>query len=124
MPCLAALEEVAEDGVAIFGSGDASQPSGDLLLDLAGSQVAFGLIRGEGHLEVRGEAQDVVGTVAQDLQQQPGFAFPGAVAVREGVGQPDQHSVAEPVQQRVADVGGDRGRALFPGEVGLVDQLA
>jgi hypothetical protein len=93
-------------------------------LDFGGAEVTFGLVGGRGHLEVVGEAQHVVGAVAQDFQQQSGFAFPGAGAVGEGVGQPDQHSVAEPGEQRDADVGGDRGPALFAGEVGRTDQLA
>ena len=71
-----------------------------------------------------GEAQDVALAVAQDLQQQPGLAFPGAGAVAGGVGQPDRSSVAEPAQQRVAGLGGDRGQAAVAGLVGVVDQLA
>ena len=41
-----------------------------------------------------------------------------------GVGQSDQHPVAEPGDQRVADVGGDRWVAGLAGEVRVVDQLA
>ena len=52
-----------------------------------------------------GEAQHVGLAVAQDFQQQPGLALPGTGAGVVGVGQPDQHAVAEQADQRVADVG-------------------
>jgi hypothetical protein len=71
-----------------------------------------------------GEAQDVGFAVAQDLQQQSGLALAGAGAVAGGVGQPDRSSVAQPAQQLLADVEGDRVVALFAGLVGVVDQLA
>src|SRR3954462_10316259 len=44
--------DVAEDGVAIFGSRAAGQSAGDLLLNLGRPQVAFGLVRGGRDLEV------------------------------------------------------------------------
>jgi hypothetical protein len=44
--------------------------------------------------------------------------------VAGGVGQPDRSSVAQPAQQLLADVDGDRVVALFAGLVGVVDQLA
>ena len=71
-----------------------------------------------------GEAQDVALAVAQDLQQQSGLALAGAGAVAGGVGQPDRSSVAQPAQQPLADVGGDRDVAARAGEVGVVDQFA
>jgi len=93
-------------------------------LALAGPQVAFGLIRGGRHAQVVGEAQHILGAVTQDLEQAPGLAFPGAGAVGAGVGQPDQHPVAEPVDQPGADVVGVRVEAGVAGEVGFVDQPA
>ena len=71
-----------------------------------------------------GEAQHVGLAVAQDLQQQPSFAFTGTGAVAGGVGQSSQYPVTEPGDQRVADVGGDRDVAGRAGEVGVVDQFA
>ena len=71
-----------------------------------------------------GEAQHVGLAVAQDLQQQPSFAFTGTGAVAGGVGQSSQYPVTEPGDQRVADVGGDRDVAARAGEVGVVDQFA
>ena len=41
-----------------------------------------------------------------------------------GVGQSDRSSVAQPAQQRVADVDADRVVALYAGLVGFVDQGA
>ena len=55
------------------------------------------------------------------MQQQAGFAFPGAGAVVAGVGQTDPYAVAEPGGQRVEYLGVDRGLAGVAGEVGLVD---
>jgi hypothetical protein len=43
-PCFGGGGDVAADGVAVAGAFFAGQPPGDVLLDLAGSQVAFGLI--------------------------------------------------------------------------------
>jgi hypothetical protein len=71
-----------------------------------------------------GEAQDVGLAVAQHLQQQSGLAFAGAGALAEGVGQRDQHAVAEPADQLVADGEVDLVEPGVAGQVGLVDQLA
>jgi len=46
------------------------------------------------------EAQHVVGAVAQHFEQQPGLALSGTAAVGGGVGQADEHALAEPVDQR------------------------
>jgi hypothetical protein len=58
--------EVAADGVAVLGTSFAGQPAGHVLLVLAG---AVGRVRPGwrwADLEVVGEAQRVVGSVAQD----------------------------------------------------------
>jgi hypothetical protein len=78
-PCFAAVDRYPRMGVAISGALLAGEPPGDVLLDLAGPQVAFGLVGGGGNLQVVGEAQDVGFPVVQNLQQQPGFALSGAV---------------------------------------------
>jgi hypothetical protein len=50
--------------------------------------------------------------------------FAGSVAVAGGVGQPDQHSVSEPLGQGGLHVGVDPVAAGVAGEVGFVDPLA
>ena len=60
--------EVSADSVAVFGAFLAGEASGDVLLDLAGSQVAFCLVGGGWHRQVVGEAQHVGLAVAQDFQ--------------------------------------------------------
>ena len=112
------------DGVAIAGAFFAGQPTGDVLLALTGPQVTFGLVGGGRHGQVMGEAQYVGLTVAQHLQYQSGLAPARAGACVEGVGEPDQHAVAEPADQLVASDGVDLVPVGAAGEVGLVDQLA
>lgn len=70
------------------------------MLALAGPLVAFGLVGGRRYAQIVGEAQHVVGAVAQHFKQQPGLALSGTAAVGGGVGQADEHALAEPVDQR------------------------
>jgi hypothetical protein len=116
--------EVSADAVAIAGALFTGEASGDLLLNLAGAQIAFGLVRGGWHPQVLCEAQHVGLAVAQDFQEQAGLAFTGTVAVAGAVGQPDLHPVLERLDQRVADGGLDGALPGVAGAVGLVDQAA
>ena len=116
--------QVAQDPVPVNGSGEAGQPTGDLLLDLRGPQAAFGVIRGGWDVQVVHEPQDVVGPVAEGFQQGAGLGFAGPVAVAGGVGQPGQHAVPQGLEEFGAQVGVDLVGADVAGEVRLVDQPA
>lgn len=72
--------------------------------------VAFGLVVGEGHGEVAGEAQDLLVAVAEPLQQVAGLALFAAVVSWVG-GQPAPHGVRPAVEQRAEDLRRDLRQA-------------
>ena len=82
--------DVAADSVSGAGYGFGGEPSGNLLLGLGRADVSFGLVRGGRHLQVVGEADDVVEAVAENLQQAtPGRLFAFRVRVALHLGQSD-----------------------------------
>ena len=54
-----------------MGAFLAGKPAGNVLLNLGGPQIAFGLVGGGWDLQVAGEAQDVGFAVAEDLDAYP-----------------------------------------------------
>ena len=67
--CLAAVGDVAADGVAVAGGVLGTEAAGDLLLGLGRAQVAFGLVAGGRDAQVGCEAQDVVLAIAQVFRE-------------------------------------------------------
>ena len=83
--------EHAADQVAVLGSLQVGEPAGDVLLDLRGPQVAFGLVGGGRDPQVGGEAQEVVLAPAEGFEQEAGLAGTGAGVVQVlGVGEADR----------------------------------
>jgi hypothetical protein len=119
--------DVAADGVPVLGGSLGAEPAGDLLLGLGRAEVAFGLVGGGRYVQVAGEAQHIVFTIAQDFQQDPPDRLLDGLG-RSGdapdVGEADPDAVAEVVDQFLPGLGVDLGAALGAGEIGLVDEGA
>jgi hypothetical protein len=113
--------EVAADGVPVAGGLLRPEPAGDLLLGFRGPQVAFGLVGRRRDAQVGGEPQHVSLAVAQAFQQVAAGVLLAAGDAGD-LGQPEQDTVAERVDQGRGDIAGDGGKAPGAGGVRGVDQ--
>src|SRR3979409_1097203 len=119
--------DVAADVEAVLGDGLAGESSGDLLLGLGGSQVAFAEVVGGPDPGVGAEGEDIVFVVVEELQQGPAGWLGGGAAwagVGSDFGEDAPDGAAERADQRVSDGCCDRWQVDVAGVVPGVDQAA